>query len=328
MQRTEQGVDAGGDRREQVGVRGTDEADRGRRTVLLVVGVQDQQLIQGPDQLGVDLVGLGREAERHPQEVLDQRQGVVRVQERVPDGLTVGVGGDGGQLGQQPDGGQFDLLGVERVERVLVEGRQRADRAGQHRHRVRVPREAVEEPLEVLVQHRVPAQPVGERLQLGRRRQLAVDEQVAGLDEGRLLGQLLDRVAPVAQDAGVTVDVGDLRGGGTGVGEARIQGDHAQRGQQLGDLHARGALGGRDHLQLQLLPAEFQRAGGRGLDGGLGGRQELDGAGRLGGPGRVDRVGAASVLVIAVIRLSFGSDGNGQAGQVGLRRARRRWRSC
>ena len=52
-------------------------------------------------------------------------------------------------------------------------------------------------------------------------RQLAVDEQVAHLEEGRVLGQLVDRVAAVAQDAGVAVDVGDLRRAGRGVGEAR-----------------------------------------------------------------------------------------------------------
>jgi hypothetical protein len=107
-----------------------------------------------------------REAERHPQEVLDQRQRVVRVQERLADRLLVGVGRDGRQLGQQPDGGQLDLLVVERVERILVVRAQRVDRAGQHRHRVRVAREAVEEALQVLVQQRVPLDLGGELLQL------------------------------------------------------------------------------------------------------------------------------------------------------------------
>ena len=168
VQRPEQGVDAGRDGREQVGVRRTDQPDGRGRAVLLVVGVQDQQLVQGLDQLGVHLVRLGREAERHPQEVLHQAQRVVRVQQRLADRLPVGVGGDGRQLGQQPHGGQLHLLGIERVEGVLVEGRQRADRAGQHRHRMRVAREAVEEPLQVLVQHGVPADPPGERVEFGR----------------------------------------------------------------------------------------------------------------------------------------------------------------
>src|SRR5699024_2279159 len=115
------------------------------------------------------------------------------------------------QLGQQPDGGQLDLLGILRIERVLVVGRQRVDRRGDHRHRVRVAREAVEEALEVLVQQRVATYPLGELLELGGRGQLAVDQQVGDLDERRVLRQLLDRVTAVAQDPGVTVDVGDRR---------------------------------------------------------------------------------------------------------------------
>ncbi len=194
-------------------------------------------------------VRLGREAERHPEEVLDQALGVVRVEERLADALLVGVRRDGRQLGQQPDGRQLDLLVVERVEAVLVEGRQRADRAGQHRHRVRVAREPVEEVPQVLVQQRVPADLVGERLQLGRRRQLAVDQQVADLEEGRPLGQLVDRVAAVAQDARVAVDVGDRRPAGRGVDEPDVQGDQVGRAQQLGDIDGVVAFGGRDPRQ-------------------------------------------------------------------------------
>ena len=48
--------------------------------------------------------------------------------------------------------------------------------------------------------------------------QLAVDQQVGDLEVGRLLGQLLDRVAAVAQDAGVAVELGDGRLGGRGRG--------------------------------------------------------------------------------------------------------------
>ncbi len=72
-----------------------------------------------------------------------------------------------------------------------------------------VARKAVEEPLEVLVQQGVPLDLVGELGQLLLIRQLTVDQQIADFDEGRLLGKLLNRVAAVAQDARVAVDVGD-----------------------------------------------------------------------------------------------------------------------
>ena len=64
-----------------------------------------------------------------------------------------------------------------------------------------VAREAVVEQPHVLVQHRVPAELVAELFELVGRGQLAVDQQVRDLDEIAIRGQLLDRVAAVAEDA-------------------------------------------------------------------------------------------------------------------------------
>src|SRR5690606_17391837 len=48
-------------------------------------------------------------------------------------------------------------------------------------------------------------------------RQLSVQQQVAGFEVIRFLGQLLDRVAAVQQNAGSTINIGDLGfGGGSG----------------------------------------------------------------------------------------------------------------
>ena len=197
-----------------------------------MVGVQDEQQVQRPHHFRVHLIGLGGEPERHPQEVLDQGQRVVRVEERLPDRLLVGVGGDGRQLGQQPDGGQFNLLVIERVERILVVGRQRVDRTGHHRHRMRVARKSVEEPLQVLVQQRVALDLGGELVELLLGRQFPVDQQIADFDEVRLLGELLDRIPAVAQDARVAVDVGDGALGRGGVDEAFVESRVAGLGQQ------------------------------------------------------------------------------------------------
>ena len=57
---------------------------------------------------------------------------------------------------------------------------------------MRVLRQRAVEALEVLVQHRVTADRLGERAQLRFGRQLAVDEQVRDLDEARALRQILD----------------------------------------------------------------------------------------------------------------------------------------
>ena len=68
-----------------------------------------------------------------------------------------------------------------------------------------VAREAVVEQPHVLVQHRVPTQLVAEVVELSRRRQFAVKEQIADFDEITINSELLDRVAAVTQNAGLAV---------------------------------------------------------------------------------------------------------------------------
>ena len=76
--------------------------------------------------------------------------------------------------------------------------------------------------LDVLVHERVVGDLVHPGLVLRLGRQLAVDQQVGDLEEVRLLGQLLDRVAAVLQDALVAVDEGDRAAAGGGVDEAGV----------------------------------------------------------------------------------------------------------
>ena len=100
---------------------------------------------------------------------------------------------------------------------------ERGHRAHQHAHRVRVVVEAVDEPLaHVLVDERVAgdvALPLGQLRAVG---QLTVEQQVGHLQVGALLGELLDRVAAVAQDAVVAVEVGDRALAGRGLQVGRV----------------------------------------------------------------------------------------------------------
>jgi hypothetical protein len=98
----------------------------------------------------------------------------------------------------------------------------------------------------------VPLDLVGELVQLLFGRQLSVDQQVADLDEVRLLRELFDRVSAVAQDAGVTVDVSDgaLRRGR--VDEAFVEGRVSGLGEQRTQRDAIGALRGRNDVEVKL----------------------------------------------------------------------------
>ena len=101
---------------------------------------------------------------------------------------------------------------------------------------MRVAAEAAKKDRELLVHHGVVGDGVDEIVFLVRGRQLAVEQQVADFQEIALLGQLLDRIAAIEQDALVAVDIGDLRFAAAGRGEARIEGEMAEVGVELADV--------------------------------------------------------------------------------------------
>jgi hypothetical protein len=116
-----------------------------------------------------------------------------------------------------------------------------------------VPRETLEEAAQFFVQQSVAADLGVEVSQLLGGRQLAVDQEVGGLQEGGVLGQLLNGVAAVAQDTCVAVDVGDRRAAGGGVDEARVESDATGLLQQLGYVVRVAPLCGVDQRACEFL---------------------------------------------------------------------------
>ena len=127
-------------------------------------------------------------------------------------------------------------IGSEMSVEFVIERRHRADRAAHHRHRVRVAPEALEEAAHLLVDHRVAVHAIVEVLLLRLGGQFAVEQQVAGLEEVTVFGELLDRVAAIEQDAFVAVDVGDLGLAASRRGEARVVGEDAGLPVELGNV--------------------------------------------------------------------------------------------
>ena len=120
---------------------------------------------------------------------------------------------------------------------------------------MRVAAEAGEEPRHLLVHHGVARDGVAEVLEPALGRQLAVEQQVADLDEVGILGQLLDRIAAIEQHALVAVDVGDLRGAVGGRGEPRVVGEASGVAVETADVDDVGSDGARSHRQMRLLVA-------------------------------------------------------------------------
>src|SRR5579875_2871675 len=198
-----------GDHGVGVGERAADHARRGGGAVLLVVGVEDEEHVERPLEDGVRRVLELGHLEEHREEVAGVGQLVVRVDVRQAAAVAVGEGGDRGHLADQPPRLHPPRLEVHHVLRVGIEGRERPDRADDDAHRVGVVAEPLDEALDVLVEERVHADVVPPHLEVRGRRQLALDDEVGHLEVVALLGQLLDRVAAVAEDAALAVDVGD-----------------------------------------------------------------------------------------------------------------------
>ena len=253
VQRAPQRVDARRDGGEHVDLRRADQAHGRGGGVLLVVGVQDVQQVQRLGDLGVDLVGLGLHAEHHVEEVGGVAQLVPGIDERLPDGLLVRPRRDRRHLGHEAVDRHLDVPLVLGVVVVLVERRQAGRGGGEDRHRVGALGERVEELPHVLVEQRVDGDLLLEVVQLRLGGQLTEDQQVGHLQEVGGLRQLLDRVAAVAQDARLTVEVGDVASAGGGGGEAGVVGGQPGGPTQAGGVDAAITFGSLDHRCFEVI---------------------------------------------------------------------------
>ena len=226
-----------------------------------MVGVQDEDAIHGARQHRVRLVFLGRHRVAHAQEIGRIVEFVLRINERLADRIFVGHGGQRRHFRDHADRRDHALMRIGDVGGVVIERRQRADAAGHHRHRMRVAAEALEEPGHLLVHHRVAGDGVVEVGFLRRRRQFAVEQQVAGLQEVAVLGELLDRIAAIEQDAFVAVDIGDLGLAACRRGEAGVVGEHAALAVELGDVEHLRADGAVVDREVPVLVADGDGAG-------------------------------------------------------------------
>ncbi|MNN71493.1 hypothetical protein D3C81_1874360 [compost metagenome] len=133
------------------------------------------------------------------------------------------------------------------VHRVVVERAHGTHQARQHGHRMGIAAETAHEELQLLMNHGVVHDVADELFLLLGVGQLALEQQVAGLEVVALLRQLLDRVAAVQQLALVAVDIGDL-----GIARSR--------------RHETGVVGELTGLSVQLANVDHVRANGALVD--------------------------------------------------------------
>ena len=209
VQRSPQGADARGARGKHIGL-GRAHQPHGRgAAILLVVGVQDEDQVQRVLHFPRhDVLAVG-DREHHVQEIGAVAQVGIGIGERQAQRAAVGEGGDRADLADQPCGGFLERLVVFQGEELLVMAGQVAQGGREDGHRRGIRRNVLELVLQALVQQLVGRQKSAEPLEFVGVRQPPEDQQPGRLDEIGLVGELLDRDAPVAKYALVAVEEGD-----------------------------------------------------------------------------------------------------------------------
>ena len=141
-----------------------------------MVGVENEDAAHGAREHRIDLVFLARHREAHMQEVGGVLEIIARIDEWLADGVFVGHGGDSRHLGDHAHARHLALRGILDVDRVVIEGRERADHADHDGHGMRVAAEARVEPRHLLMHHGMARNELMEHRVLLRRRQLAIEQ--------------------------------------------------------------------------------------------------------------------------------------------------------
>ena len=205
-----------------IGLRAAHRAHRVGGAVLFVIGMQDEQHVERALEHRVGLVPELGHLEQHREQVAGVAELVVGIDVGQAARMPKRERRQRRHLADQPARLQPARFEVVDVVGVGIKRRQRADRAEQHPHRMRVVAEALHELLDILMHHRVDLDVVLPALVMRAVGQLALDDQVRSLEIVALLGELFDRISAIAQDALVAVDIGDAAAARRGVGEGRV----------------------------------------------------------------------------------------------------------
>ena len=228
----------------RIDVRATDAADGVGGAILFVVSVEDEEDVESVFESGIRAIPRFGGAKQHVQEIAGIAQIVVGIDERHTERVAVGEGRDRGHFADQAIGLFLARLGAEDVFGVVIVRRECGDGGDQHAHGMGVVMEAVEKFLDALVNECVVGDVIGPRLELLGGGEFAVEEEVRGFEVGALFGEIFDRVAAIAEDAGVAVDVGDLADAGGGVVEGGVVTHHPEIGRIDLDLTEIGGADG------------------------------------------------------------------------------------
>ena len=227
-----------------------------------MIGVEQQEEIERFGHLGHRDIVLIRLRKHHVQEVIAERELLLREHEGQSLLVAVDHRDHRADLGDRDRGGVVENLEV--LFKVIVGElrmirRQGGDHGREHGHRRRAGREAFEDFLHLRLDVGVLPQAQPEFLALGHCGQLAVNDEIGGLHEIAMARQLLDRIATVPENSVVAVEEGDLALTGAGVAVTLIVGDVTGGGAQRARIDRFFAFGADNHGQGVFFVVDLQR---------------------------------------------------------------------
>ena len=126
-----------------------------------MIGVQNEENVQGVLERGIGPVFQFRGLEEHVEEIAGIAQLVVGIGKGHSEAVAIGEGGERGHFANQAIGLLAAGFGVEDIARVRVEGGERGNGGDQHAHGVGVVMKAVEKFLDAFVNEGVMRDVVG-----------------------------------------------------------------------------------------------------------------------------------------------------------------------
>ena len=243
---------------EGIGTGRTGEPHRRRRSILLMISMENENPVHRTFDHRIDFIRFCRHTEGHAEEVAGIGQAVVRIDEGLADRIFIGPGGNRRHFGDQTMAGNHPMRRILHIGAVMIKGAECADHTAHDRHGMRIAAEAGKQLPQLLMQHCVARNRPAELFEFLAVRQFTIQQEIADFHEVGLLGQLTDRVTAVKQNALIAIDERQA-GLATRRGlEARIECEHVRLAVERADIEDVWPLGALQHGKLMGLALQVQ----------------------------------------------------------------------
>ena len=171
--------------------------------------MKNEDPVHGAGNRRRKLVTFRRDAEGHMQEIFRIGQFIVRIDKRLADRIFIRHRRNCRHFGDQSVAGDHALFWVGNVGAVVIKGGQGANNADHHGHWMRIAPKTAIKLGQLLMQHGVIGNIVGEFVLFRLIWQFAFQKQIADFHKVAFFRQLFNLVAAVHEHTSVSINIGD-----------------------------------------------------------------------------------------------------------------------